>query len=211
MKIKVYTIDVQFPRWAKRSLAAGISAVILVGLAVIVRAAPTVTIHTFQPNETLTANNLNGNFAALKDAIETMTISAPAVTAGTFGDGVLIPASQVSGTVASATNATNATYASNAAPTSALAAALGRTIVVKKGTATAIVPITNPKYNEAKAACPTGYKAIAVSCTDYNLNPPMILARAMVLTDTQEAVCGYANAGTVEQSMETTVICLGFE
>jgi hypothetical protein len=75
MQIKVYTIEVKLPRWLKRVLVfAGIPAVVLLGVAVAVRAQSTlpVSVQPFGPTETLSALKMNTNFDILVGGINSL-------------------------------------------------------------------------------------------------------------------------------------------
>lgn len=73
MKIKVYMLDVQFPRWLKRmGIFGGIPVAILLGLVHYLRADVAVP-NTFADGDTLSAVKMNANFKTLQDAINQAT------------------------------------------------------------------------------------------------------------------------------------------
>jgi hypothetical protein len=75
MQIKVYTIELKFPRWLKRVLVyAGIPAVVLLGVGVVVRAQSTlpVSVQSFGQTETLSATKMNTNFDNLVSGINSL-------------------------------------------------------------------------------------------------------------------------------------------
>src|SRR5262249_8654816 len=55
MKIKVYVVDFETPKWVRKSLAYGLPILVILGVATAVVAMP----HTFNTLETLSADNLN--------------------------------------------------------------------------------------------------------------------------------------------------------
>jgi len=69
VKIKIYTIDLRFPRWARSPLVYGGIPALLLAAGVIVHAAPVSVPNTFSAGDTLSAAKLNANFKALQDAI----------------------------------------------------------------------------------------------------------------------------------------------
>jgi microcystin-dependent protein len=86
MQIKVYTIDVHFPRWLKRALVFGaIPAAVLLGTVHYLRADVTVP-NIFSNGDTLSASRLNANFDALKTGIDAVATKAvPPGTIAAFG------------------------------------------------------------------------------------------------------------------------------
>jgi microcystin-dependent protein len=69
MEIKIYTINVALPGWAKGKGVLVAGALALMG-AIVVRPRADVTVpHVFVSGETLTADSLNANFSALRDGI----------------------------------------------------------------------------------------------------------------------------------------------
>lgn len=85
MQIKVYTIDVRFPRWLKRALVFGaIPAAVLLGTVHYLRADVTVP-NAFADGDTLSAARLNENFTALQTAMNSLagTVATSAVPPGT--------------------------------------------------------------------------------------------------------------------------------
>jgi hypothetical protein len=71
MKIKVYTVDVVFPRWSKRVAALGaISAAVALAVVAAVRAAPASVPNTFADGDTLSATKMNANFSALASQLD---------------------------------------------------------------------------------------------------------------------------------------------
>lgn len=71
MKIKVYTVDVQLPRWLKRPLAlSAITAVAAIAVVAAVRAAPASVPNTFVDGEALSAAKMNANFTALTSQLD---------------------------------------------------------------------------------------------------------------------------------------------
>ena len=78
MKIKVYVIDLEMPRWAKRALVVGGAfAAVLVGATALVRADTVSAPNTFTDGETLSADKMNANFNALRDAINNANPDCP--------------------------------------------------------------------------------------------------------------------------------------
>jgi hypothetical protein len=78
MKIKVYVIDLEMPRWAKRALVVGGAfAAVLVGATALVRADTVSAPNTFTDGETLSAEKMNANFNALRDAINNANPDCP--------------------------------------------------------------------------------------------------------------------------------------
>ena len=78
MKIKVYVIDLEMPRWAKRALVVGGAfAAVLVGATALVHADTVSVPNTFQDGETLSADKMNANFNALRDAINNANPDCP--------------------------------------------------------------------------------------------------------------------------------------
>jgi hypothetical protein len=78
MKIKVYVIDLEMPRWAKRALVVGGAfAAVLVGATALVHADTVSVPNTFTDGETLSADKMNANFNALRDAINNANPDCP--------------------------------------------------------------------------------------------------------------------------------------
>ena len=72
MQIRIYTIDVPFPRWLKRACVFGVfPAVILLGLTHYLRADVTLP-NTFKDGDTLSAKSINDNFATVATGINTL-------------------------------------------------------------------------------------------------------------------------------------------
>jgi microcystin-dependent protein len=92
MRIKVYSVDVQLPRWLKRTaIFAGIPAAVLLGFLHYLRADVAVP-NTFSDGDTLSATKMNANFSALQTGINTLaatvttlqgTVAGSAIPSGT--------------------------------------------------------------------------------------------------------------------------------
>jgi microcystin-dependent protein len=85
MKINVYTIDIQLPRWLKRAIIFGaIPATVLLGTVHYLRADVAIP-NTFADGDTLSAAKVNANFAVLQGGINTLasTVSSTTVPPGT--------------------------------------------------------------------------------------------------------------------------------
>jgi microcystin-dependent protein len=85
MQVKVYTIDVQLPRWLKRAIVFGaIPAAVLLGAVHYLRADVTVP-NIFSNGDVLSAEKINANFSTLAATVTTLqgTVSSNAVPAGT--------------------------------------------------------------------------------------------------------------------------------
>jgi hypothetical protein len=68
MEIKVYTIELDAPRWVKRAIVLGVLPVgALLGAALVARAGVSLT--TFTPNTKISAKEVNDNFTALGNAV----------------------------------------------------------------------------------------------------------------------------------------------
>jgi len=75
MKIKLVVIDLDVSPWMKKwALRLAIPAVVLLGSGVAAWAA---SLHTWSTGDTLNANDLNGNFTSLQNAIEQMPTVTP--------------------------------------------------------------------------------------------------------------------------------------
>jgi hypothetical protein len=104
MKLKVYTVDVQLPRWSKRLLLfAAMSAVLVLSVVAAVRAATPSVPNTFADGDTLSASKMNANFSALQSQLDTtngalttvqQTMLAPDAN-GNVGIGTTSPASRL--------------------------------------------------------------------------------------------------------------------
>jgi hypothetical protein len=70
MRIKVYMVDVRFPRWVRPALAAAGVALVLVGLSAFVYAAAVKGQPDYKDGDVLTAASLNDHLAALQDQIK---------------------------------------------------------------------------------------------------------------------------------------------
>jgi len=71
-------IDLEMPRWAKRALVVGGAfAAVLVGATALVHADTVSVPNTFQDGETLSADKMNANFNALRDAINNANPDCP--------------------------------------------------------------------------------------------------------------------------------------
>ncbi|MBI4954635.1 MAG: hypothetical protein HY908_21600 [Myxococcales bacterium] len=66
MRIKVYALDFETPRWLRRTLAYALPFALVCGVGVVYASVP----HTFTAGETLTAADLNANFVALDGRID---------------------------------------------------------------------------------------------------------------------------------------------
>jgi len=77
MQMKVYTIDIQLPRWLKRASVFGIvPAAALLGVVHYLRADVTVP-NSFSDGDTLSAKKVNDNFNALSTGINTLAATVP--------------------------------------------------------------------------------------------------------------------------------------
>lgn len=93
MKLKVYVIDVQVPRWLKpsKSIVAACALLAVVGATSFVRAEPK---NTFKANELVSAAKLNENFSSLDTRLAAVEqrggggtfCGASSATTGTFAD-----------------------------------------------------------------------------------------------------------------------------
>jgi hypothetical protein len=72
MKIKVYTIDIQFNRWLKRAVRYGVIPIVfLLGLAHLLRADVQIP-HSFSNGQVVSAAQMNDNFVALQTGINSL-------------------------------------------------------------------------------------------------------------------------------------------
>jgi microcystin-dependent protein len=72
MKVKVYAIDVQIPRWLRRAVVFGaVPAAVLLGAVHYLRADVAVP-NTFADNDTLSATRMNANFATLQSGMNAL-------------------------------------------------------------------------------------------------------------------------------------------
>jgi hypothetical protein len=126
MKINVYTIEFNFPRWLKRGLVYGVlPAALLLGVGAVVRAATVPTLVSFTNGDTLSAANINSNFSNLRDTINTLTIAPTQITAGALPANVTVANAAAATTATSATNCTSCTSATSAASCTTCSAASG--------------------------------------------------------------------------------------
>jgi hypothetical protein len=79
IKLKMVVVEIDAPRWLKRSVLIALAGVMAFGVSAVVRA--DVNVKTdFQEGTVLTAKQLNDNFGALKVAVEALQKKRPVLT-----------------------------------------------------------------------------------------------------------------------------------
>jgi hypothetical protein len=98
MKINVYTIDLETPRWLRKAIAYVAPVVLVCGAGIAYAKVP----HTFQSHQVLTASDLNDNFnnfdsrvSALEAAPSVLTAGSTAGQVGTFWMDTLYPSADL--------------------------------------------------------------------------------------------------------------------
>jgi microcystin-dependent protein len=88
MQVKVYTIDVRFPRWLKRAIVfSAIPTAVLLGAVHYLRADATVP-NTFADGDTLSAAKMNASFNALQSGINTLSATVATLQGSIGADSV---------------------------------------------------------------------------------------------------------------------------
>ena len=99
MKITVYTIDFQLPKWAKRLLVyGGVPGALLLGIGTLVYADSVSVPNQFHTGDTLSAAQMNANFGALTSAMNSYPNCPVGYTLQTGNDGGTPPIVCVNGT-----------------------------------------------------------------------------------------------------------------
>src|SRR5512145_328406 len=90
MEIKIYTIEFDLPRWARRVTPTALALSVLVGTSVVVKADTVGALTIFHDEELLSASAINANFAALQTAFNALPQVNPDCPWGYSRDPIVI-------------------------------------------------------------------------------------------------------------------------
>jgi hypothetical protein len=80
-------------------------------------------------------------------------------------------------------------------------------VLVRQTVSGAYVNVPAGAYVEASVTCPEGWILAGVSCRDDNLQPGMLLWRAVIM-QSEQAWCGFYNRDTITRTFAPAANCM---